>query len=72
MILDDICGVTVGLSWGDGAPVLDYVNVEENYSWDFPADNIQGESTVCHYSGTDCGNAGPIFSRWYWPDIGIC
>lgn len=49
MILDDICGVTVGLCCGDGAPALDYVNVMEDYSRSVPADNIQGESTVCHY-----------------------
>ncbi|CEN61714.1 hypothetical protein ASPCAL08364 [Aspergillus calidoustus] len=70
-ILNDICGHTVALSWGDGAPVLDYVDVEGGTSWYQAAQNIEGETT-CNYSGTDCGNAGPIFSNWYWPDLPIC
>jgi hypothetical protein len=70
-ILNDICGHTVALSWGDGVPVLDYVDVEGGTSWYQAAQNIEGETT-CNYSGTDCGNAGPIFSNWYWPDLPIC
>ncbi|KAL4886564.1 hypothetical protein BJY04DRAFT_213325 [Aspergillus karnatakaensis] len=70
--LDDICGEQVLLTWTDGAPELYMIDVEAGMSWNIKADNIQGSSTVCHYSGTDCGNAGPIFSRWYWPDLPIC
>ncbi|KAL4915014.1 hypothetical protein BDW62DRAFT_204103 [Aspergillus aurantiobrunneus] len=69
--LPDICGHQVALSWSDGAPVLDYVDVEGGTSWYQAAQNIKSETT-CNYSGTDCGNAGPIFSNWYWPDLPIC
>ncbi|KAL4878057.1 hypothetical protein BJY04DRAFT_221414 [Aspergillus karnatakaensis] len=71
-ILNDICGHTVALSWGDGVPHLDYVDVEGGSSWNQAAEDIGGSSTVCHYSGTDCGNAGPIFSKYYWPNLPIC
>ncbi|RDW86045.1 uncharacterized protein DSM5745_02687 [Aspergillus mulundensis] len=72
-ILDDICGEMVGLSWGDGAPVLDIVDVEGGMSWSIAAEDIEDQDTaVCDYSGTDCGNAGPVFGRWYWPDLPIC
>ncbi|KAL4880308.1 hypothetical protein BJY04DRAFT_191608 [Aspergillus karnatakaensis] len=74
VILDDICGESVILQWNDGRPELYILDVEGGMSWTIGADNVQDtdQATDCNYSGTDCGNAGPIFKRWFWPDLPIC
>ncbi|KAL4876288.1 hypothetical protein BJY04DRAFT_231752 [Aspergillus karnatakaensis] len=51
-ILNDICGHMVALSWSDGAPVLDYVDVEGGSSWYQAAQNIAASGTglICLFA----------------------
>ncbi|KAL4884388.1 hypothetical protein BJY04DRAFT_215358 [Aspergillus karnatakaensis] len=74
VILDDICGHMVGLSWVDGRPELYVIDVGGGMSWNIGAENVANtdRATDCNYSGTDCGNSGPIFKEWFWPDLPIC
>ncbi|KAL4951090.1 hypothetical protein BDW69DRAFT_186711 [Aspergillus filifer] len=74
VVLPDICGSQVGLSWIDGRPEISIIDVEGGMTWNIPADYVKDtdQANDCNYSGTDCGNSGPIFKEWFWPDLPIC